>query len=47
MDPEEKKDDKLKQLDEEYTGPLYEIAGQIFKTLCNNVQIIMPGGFAR
>ena len=27
IDPEEKKDDKLKELDEEYDGPLYEIAG--------------------
>lgn len=27
IDPEEKKEDKLKDLDEEYEGPLYEIAG--------------------
>ena len=27
IDPDEKKDDKLKELDEEYDGPLYEIAG--------------------
>ncbi|EAR94676.2 structure-specific recognition protein (macronuclear) [Tetrahymena thermophila SB210] len=45
IDPEEKKEDKLKDLDEEYDGFLYEIAGQLFKTLCNNVQIIMPAGF--
>jgi len=27
IDPDEKKDDKLKELVEEYDGPLYEIAG--------------------
>ncbi|EGR30466.1 structure-specific recognition, putative [Ichthyophthirius multifiliis] len=44
LDPELKKQSNLKELEEQYEGPLYEIVGQIFKQLCQ-IPVIMPGGF--